>query len=69
MGMHMRVDPAHQESGQVKSEQLNPEQQERIRRRAHQIYEEHGREEGHALNHWLQAKAEVVNIDRSRRAA
>ena len=49
--MHMRVDPAHQESGQVKSEQLNPEQQERIRRRAHQIYEEHGREEGHALNH------------------
>ncbi len=49
----MRVDPAHQESGQVKSEQRNPEQQERIRRRAHQIHEEQGREEGHALNHWL----------------
>jgi hypothetical protein len=67
MGMHVRVDPADQESGQVKSEQLNPEQQERIRRRAHQIYEEHGREEGHALNHWLQAKAEVVNREASRR--
>ena len=63
--MHMRVDPALQESGQVGPEQLNPEQQERIRSRAHQIYEEHGREEGHALNHWLQAKAEVVNRDRS----
>jgi len=69
MGMHMRVDPAHQESGLVKSEHLNPEQQERIRRRAHQIYEEHGREEGHALNHWLQAKTEVVNGDRSLKAA
>jgi len=33
MGTHMRVDPAHQESGQVKSEPRNPEQQERIRRR------------------------------------
>jgi hypothetical protein len=67
--MHMRVDLAQQESAEVKSEQLNPEQQERIRRRAHQIYEEHGREEGHALNHWLQAKAEaeVVNRDRSLR--
>jgi hypothetical protein len=69
MSMHMRVDPAQQESAPVKSEQLNPEQQERIRRRAHQIYEEHGREEGRALNHWLQAKAEVVNGDRSLKAA
>src|SRR6267154_5988701 len=69
MGMHMRVDPAQRESATVKSEQLNPEQQERIRRRAHQIYEEHGREEGHSLNHRLQAKAEVVNRDRSLKTA
>jgi hypothetical protein len=67
--MHMRADPADQKSGQLKSEQLSPEQQERIRRRAHQIYEEHGREEGHALNHWLQAQAEVVNRDRRLKAA
>jgi len=67
--MHMRADPADQKSGQLKSEQLSPEQQERIRRRAHQIYEEHGREEGHALNHWLQAQAEVVNRDRRLQAA
>jgi hypothetical protein len=67
--MHTRVDTAHPESGQVKSEELKPEQQERIRRRAHQIYEEHGREEGHALNHWLQAKAEIMNRDRSLKAA
>jgi hypothetical protein len=69
MIMHMRADPADQESGQLKSEQLSPEQQERIRRRAHQIYEEHGREEGQALNHWLQAQAEVVNRDRRLKAA
>jgi Protein of unknown function (DUF2934) len=69
MGMHMRVDSIQQESVPVKSEQLNPEQQDRIRRRAHQIYEEQGREEGHALNHWLQAKAEVVNRDRSLKTA
>ena len=67
--MHMRADPADQKSGQLKSEQLSPEQQERIRRRAHQIYEEHGREEGRALNHWLQAKTEVVNRDRSLKTA
>jgi hypothetical protein len=67
--MHMRVDPVHQESGQTRPEQLNPEQEERIRRRAHQIYEEHGREEGHALNHWLQAKVEVMNRDRNLKAA
>ena len=67
--MHMRADPADQKSGQLKSEQLSPEQQERIRRRAHQIYEEHGREEGHALNHWLQAQAEIVNRDRRLKAA
>jgi len=67
--MHMQVDLVHQESGQTRSEHLNPEQEERIRRRAHQIYEEHGREEGHALNHWLQAKVEVMNRDRNLKAA
>jgi hypothetical protein len=67
-GMHMRVDPIRQESGQTTAEQFSPEQEERIRRRAHQIYEERGREEGHALNHWLQAKSEVVNRDRSLKA-
>jgi hypothetical protein len=67
--MHMQVDPVRQEGAQTRSEQLNPEQEERIRRRAHQIYEEHGREEGHALNHWLQAKVEVMNRDRNLKAA
>ena len=67
--MHMRVDPVHQEGGQTRPERLNPEQEERIRRRAHQIYEEQGREEGHALNHWLQAKVEVMNRDRNLKAA
>ena len=34
--------------------------EERIRRRAYELYEERGREEGHALDDWLQAEAEIT---------
>ncbi len=47
-----------------KTEQKNqaaPDQQDQIRRRAQELYEQRGREEGHALEDWLQAEAEVVN--------
>lgn len=32
---------------------------ERIRRRAHRIWEEEGRPEGREYSHWLRAKAEL----------
>ena len=34
------------------------ELQERIRRRAFQLYEERGREDGHEIGDWVQAKSE-----------
>ena len=37
----------------------NAPQEEVIRRRAFEIYEQRGREEGHALRDWLQAEGEV----------
>ena len=37
----------------------NAPRQEVVRRRAYEIYEQRGREEGRALQHWLQAEYEV----------
>ena len=35
--------------------------EEQICRRAHELYEQRGREEGHALDDWLQAEAEIAH--------
>lgn len=40
---------------------MTSEQLEAIRARAYQLYEERGREDGHELDHWLQAKQEVLS--------
>jgi hypothetical protein len=37
-----------------------PDLQEQIRRRAHELYEQRGRDEGHELDDWLQAESEVT---------
>jgi Protein of unknown function (DUF2934) len=37
-----------------------PEILEQIRARAHELFEQRGREEGHDLDDWLQAEAEVT---------
>jgi hypothetical protein len=37
-----------------------PELQEEIRRRAHELYEQRGREDGHELEDWLRAESEVT---------
>jgi hypothetical protein len=36
------------------------ELQEQIRRRAYELYEQHGAEDGRELDNWLQAEAEVT---------
>jgi hypothetical protein len=36
------------------------ELQEQIRRRAYELYEQRGRDDGHELDHWLQAESEVT---------
>lgn len=33
----------------------------RISERAYALYEEHGREDGHALENWLEAERQVLN--------
>lgn len=37
-----------------------PELEEQIRRRAYELYEQRGREDGHELDHWLRAESEVA---------
>jgi Protein of unknown function (DUF2934) len=41
------------------SDDLSQEQLETIRQRAYELYEARGREEGHDVDDWLQAEAEV----------
>jgi hypothetical protein len=38
-----------------------PEILEQIRARAHELFEQRGREEGHDLDDWLQAEAELTH--------
>ena len=33
----------------------------RISKRAYALYEEHGRADGHALEHWVEAERQVLN--------
>lgn len=37
-----------------------PDLEEQIRVRAHEIYEQRGRDEGHDIDDWLQAEAELT---------
>lgn len=37
-----------------------PDQQEQIRRRAYELYEQRGRGDGRALDDWLQAESELT---------
>lgn len=43
-------------SGMTAAEAANEDQ---IRRRAYELYEEHGRQDGHEVEDWLQAEAEI----------
>ena len=45
--------------------ELTEELKEQIRPRAYQLYEERGRAEGHELEDWLQAEAELAQKSRT----
>jgi hypothetical protein len=45
------------------------EEEERIRLRAYELYEQRGKREGHALDDWLQAEAELTEQESLRAAA
>lgn len=56
--MQTRLSPAHPESGKLSVSDL----QDRIRNRAYDLYEKRGAQDGHALDDWLQAKAEILGV-------
>lgn len=56
--MQIQLSPAHPDFGKVGF----PELEERIRTRAYHLYEKRGSMHGHALDDWLQAKAEVLGV-------
>ena len=43
----------------------NGELQDQIRARAFQLYEQRGRDDGHDLNDWLQAEAELSQVHKA----
>lgn len=43
--------------------------EEQIRRRAYMLYELRGRQDGHALDDWLQAETEILGLQRKAAAA
>jgi len=45
-----------------------PEMMEQIRARAHELFEQRGREEGHDVEDWLQAEAEVTQQQKQQTA-
>jgi Protein of unknown function (DUF2934) len=61
------MSPKASESRKIRERAITPVSspeavvEEKIRRRAYELYEERGREEGHAEEDWLRAEAEVRN--------
>ena len=56
--MQMRLSPAHPDYGKVSQVEL----EERIQNRAYDLYLQRGCVNGHALDDWLEAKAEVLGV-------
>lgn len=57
-GRMLRSDPVHPIAG---SDMPNPEM---VRVRAYQLYEQNGRRDGAAVDHWLQAESELRTTTR-----
>jgi hypothetical protein len=47
---------------------LRSDLEERIRRRAYELFEQRGRVDGFALQDWLQAEGEILGAQKSRKA-
>ncbi len=54
----MAKNPKVEVEGTIASD-VSEEQLEQIRRRSHELYEARGQEDGHDLEDWLQAEAEI----------
>ena len=62
--MQTRLSPADPEYGQLSMQQV----EDRIRVRAYEIYEDRGRKDGHALEDWVEAKAQVLSVAKNPKA-
>lgn len=58
--MQIQLSPAHPDFGKIDFAEL----ERRVRIRAYQLYEKRGYAHGHALDDWLQAKAEVLGVSK-----
>jgi DUF2934 family protein len=47
----------------IQSDEHSQDVRMRISKRAYALYEEHGREDGHAFEDWLEAEQHVLNED------
>ena len=56
----MNVNPPKKRPATVTSEPQQLELEHQIRQRAYELYEECGREDGHELDDWLRAEAEIM---------
>jgi Protein of unknown function (DUF2934) len=56
--MQIQLNPAHPDFGRVGFAEL----ERRIRNRAYELYEKRGYVHGHALDDWLEAKAQVLGV-------
>ena len=56
--MEIQLSPAHVDFGKVSFAEL----EDRVRQRAYELYGKRGHAAGHALDDWLQAKAEVLGV-------
>ena len=66
----MKGQPATPTMAKVENQsEPTPEILEQIRARAHELFEQRGREEGHDLDDWLQAEAEVTQQRAKTKAA
>jgi Protein of unknown function (DUF2934) len=59
--MQTRLSPAHPDAGNLSFAEL----ENRIRERAYKIYQHRGCTDGHALDDWLEAKAEVLGVSKA----
>ena len=56
--MQLKLSPAHRDFGKVGFAEL----EDRVRKRAYQLFEKRGYAHGNALDDWLEAKAEVLGV-------
>jgi P-type Cu2+ transporter len=56
----MNTNPPRKFPAAVTSEPQDIELEDQIRQRAYELYEERGREDGHELDDWLRAEAEIM---------